>query len=383
MQNFKYKLYHKNKRNSRLGELIVTSNYIWNYALTIQKLSYRIYGKYLSVSQLQKFIAKKRKRNSYWMKLNSQTVQGVVQKLDESYQRFFNKLQKAPPKFKKIRQGGSIRFTQSGFKLEDNKFQINKVGTFRFHKSCEYYNVKQIVVKKSGDRYFICMSCDIQPKKLSRACNGTVGLDFGLITFATKDTGETIASPRFLFQQVDKYRSLSKRLSKKQKGSNNRRRARKHLNNFHYHISCQREDWQWKLAHELCKSYDVICIEDLCLKGWIRLWGRKVSDLALGSFIQKLQYIATKYDTRVVKVVRFYASSHICSACEKKLDRKLLKSERSWTCPCCGVNHDRDVNAAINIKRQGIASLCDVKHTQRKTLRKARRSVEAQGIPAI
>lgn len=92
-------------------------------------------------------------------------------------------------------------------------------------------------------------------------------------------------------------------------------------------------------------------------------------------------HIATKYDTKIVKVDRFYASSHICSACEKKLNRKLLKSERSWTCPCCGAVHDRDTNAAINIKGQGIASLCEVKPTQRKTLCKARRSVEAQRIP--
>ena len=383
MQNFKYKLYQNNKRNTRLNELIVTANYIWNYALSIQRLSYRLYGKYIDISQMQKFIAKKRKRNPYWQKLNSQTVQGVIQKLDESYQRFFNKLQKTPPKYKKVRRDGSIRFTQSGYKLEGNKFKINKIGAFRFHKSRDYENVKQIVVKKSGDRYFICICCDIQPKKLSRVCNGTVGLDFGLMTFITKDTGKSIESPRFLFQQFDKYRSLSRKLSKKQKGSNNRQKARKHLNNFHYKVSNQRDNRQWELAHQLCKNYSVICIEDLCIKGWVRLWGRKASDLAISSFIQKLEYIATKYDTVVKKVDRFYASSHICSVCEKKLDRKLLKNERSWTCPSCGANHDRDTNAAINIKRQGIASQCEVKPTKRKTLSKARRSSEAQRIPTL
>jgi len=383
MQNLQYQFYRKNKRNCRIGELIVTANYIWNYALSIQKLSYRLYGKYININQMQKFIAKKRHRNPYWMKLNAQTVQGVVQKLDASYQRFFLKLQKAPPRFKKVRRDGSIRFTQTGFKLKDNKFTINKIGTFRFHKSRDYHNVKQIIIKKSGDRYFICMSCDIQPKKLSRACSGTVGLDFGLMTFITKDTGETIESPRFLFQQFDKYKSLSRKLSKKQKGSSNKRKARKHLNNFHYRTTRQRDDWQWKLAHELCKAYDTICIEDLCLRGWVRLWGRKVSDLAIGSFIQKLQYVATKYDTTVTKVDRFYASSHICSVCETKLDRKLLKGEREWACGSCGTVHDRDTNAARNIKRQGIVSMHDVKHTQHKTLRKARRSVEVQRIPSL
>jgi len=105
--------------------------------------------------------------------------------------------------------------------------------------------------------------------------------------------------------------------------------------------------------------------------------------LAISSFILKLQYIATKYGTVVKKVDRFYASSHICSACNEKLDRKLLKSERSWKCPFCGAIHDRDENAAINIKGQGIASLCEVKPTKRKTLRKIRRTSETQRIPVL
>jgi putative transposase len=350
MLNFRYRI--KELETGQLDELMITSNCIWNYALMLQRKSYKWYGKYIPCSKLCSYIAKKRKRNPYWMKLNSQSVQGIVQALDESYQRFFHKLQKRPPKFKRWSSDTSIRFTQSGYSIDNDVFKFNKIGSFRFLKHRPYPTdkVRQVRLKRYNNRFYVIVTCDVVPKQLVRNCNGEAGIDFGLKNFITLDNGETIESPRFLFANARKLRRLSQRLSRKQKGSNRREKAKRQLANFHAHVSWQRDDWQWKTAHDLCKTHSKISIEDLCITGWIAMWGRKASDLAVGSFIKKLKHVAGKYGTEIVVVDRFYPSSHICHCCGSKLDRKLGFEERTWQC-VCGVAHDRDVNAAINIKQ--------------------------------
>ena len=124
---------------------------------------------------------------------------------------------------------------------------------------------------------------------------------------------------------------------------------------FAKRIRNRRDDWQWKTCHDLCCRYDTICIEDLSLLGMTRLWGRKVNDLAFGAFVQKLEHVASKYGTMVVKVDRFYPSSKTCSVCQY-VNEHLSLRDRHWTCPECGASHDRDLNASVNILRQGIAS---------------------------
>jgi len=351
MLNFKYRIL--DKETKQLDELIVTSNCIWNYAIMLQRKYYEWTGKYISCTKMCSFIAKKRKRNPYWQKLNSQSVQGIIQKLDESYQRFFKGVQKRPPKFKNRFDDTSIVFKQCGYSIENDVFVFNKVGSYKFikHRAYPKDKVRTVRLKRYNNHFYVVITCDCDPKPLARNCNGEAGVDFGLKTFITLDSGEKVESPRFLFKNAKKLRKLSKVVSRRKKGSNRRKKAVQRLSNFHAHVAWQRDDWQWKLAHSLCKQYAIIKIEDLCLLGWVRLWGRKASDLALGGFINKLEFIASKYGTLIIKVDRWYASSHICSACGHKLDRKLGLQEREWQCPVCGVVHDRDVNAAVNIKQ--------------------------------
>jgi putative transposase len=353
MLNFRFRI--KDRDTEQLAELIVTANCIWNYALMLQRKHYEWYGKYLSSTKLQAYIAKKRKRNPYWRKLNSQSVQEIVQRLDASYQRFFKGIQKRPPQFKGRYDDGSFCFKQCGYSIDNDRITVNKIGTYRFLKHRAYLKgkPKTVRVKKYNNRFYVIFCCECLPASCTRACNGTVlvaGIDFGLKTFITLDDGTLIEAPRFLFKNAKKLRKLSKVVSRHKKGSNRRRKAVIKLANFHAKVKQQREDWQWKLAHQLCKQYAIIKIEDLCLLGWTKLWGRKANDLAIGSFILKLQYVATKYGTEVVKVPRWYPSSHLCSGCGHKLDRKLGFNEREWQC-VCGVAHDRDVNAAKNIKQ--------------------------------
>ena len=157
--------------------------------------------------------------------------------------------------------------------------------------------------------------------------------------------------PHFTDKGYSKFKKLQRRLSKKAKDSNNREKARLKVAKHQQHIANQRRDYFHKLSNELAKKYEYIFIEDLNMKAMQMMWGRKVSDLAFSEFVNILEY-----KTNVTKIDRFYPSSKTCSNCGfvlKELDLKI----REWSCPSCGAKHQRDVNAAINIKRVGASTL--------------------------
>jgi putative transposase len=182
------------------------------------------------------------------------------------------------------------------------------------------------------------------------------GFDFGLKTFLTCSDGTTIESPQFLKQSLNSIAKASRHHSKKLKGSSNRERARKNLVRKYEDISNRRRDWFWKLAHELTNKFDVLCFETLNLKGMHRLWGRKISDLAFGEFIQILEWVAKKKKKRVVFIDQWYPSSKTCSGCGHVLE-SLNLSIREWRCPSCGSVNGRDANASQNICAVGASTV--------------------------
>ena len=162
-------------------------------------------------------------------------------------------------------------------------------------------------------------------------------------------------SPLFFKKYQNKIRKLNKRLSNAKKGSNNRRRRLFELQQTYRKINDLRSDFQWGLAHQLCKQYDYIFIEDLNIEGMKRLWGKKVSDLSHSSFIDKLTYVASKYGVTIHKIDKWYPSSKTCECgC---INKGLSLRDRTWVCPSCGAVNDRDILAARNILRKGISEL--------------------------
>ena len=351
MYNISFKAYN-NKKLKQIHQKINTSAWIWNYCISLQKRYYSLYGGYINANRLQKHIAKLRNKNPKWKELNSQSVQEICQRVDESYKRFFKGLAKRPPKFKKAKHFNSFVLKQSGWKIEDNILTINK-RRYKFSKSRNYENIKRIVVKRNklGEIFFI-LCCDLKPIKYERVGNATIGIDFGLKTLLTLSNGQEIQSPEFFKSNLKAIKSLNRQLSKKKKGSKNRRKALKNLQRVHINISNKRDDYEWKLAHELCKNNSFIAIEDLNIEAMKRLWGRKVSDLSFSSFVLKLEQVANKYNTVVQKVDRWFASSKTCTC--GVVNKELKLSDREWVCSSCGEIHSRDLLAANNILRQGI-----------------------------
>ncbi len=165
----------------------------------------------------------------------------------------------------------------------------------------------------------------------------------------TASDGNDIEAPLFFKQNASALAKANRNLARKQRGSNNRKRAKLALERLHEKTANQRNDFHWKLANYLVGEYADICIEDLNLKGMQKLYGRKINDLGFANFVKILEYKASRTGSKVLKVDRFYASSQECSSCGfKNIQTKDLRV-RHWTCPNCGNAHDRDRNAATNI----------------------------------
>ena len=369
MITYEYNIY-RNRHLSLIDMMLLECCFVWNHSLALQKRYYRIYGKYIDKVKMKKHFAK---RICKRLKLlHSWTIQEVIDRLDDAYQRFFKKLAKRPPKFKKPENFCSLVFRGAsgvgGYILNGNTLLIRKhKRLFKFSFSRKYEgNVKQIRIKrrKTG-KYSLYITTDHSVANTKRKThNGaSIGLDFGLKMYLMGSDGTKIESPRFFKQSEKKIKRLSRKVSKAKKGSNNRKKKKLELSKAYEKISNQRRDWQYKLANQLCRKYDYIYIEDLNLNAMKSLWGKKISDLSHSSFISILKHVASKYGVDVYKIDRWYPSSKTCQC--GYVYKELSLRERNWVCPKCGSRNDRDLNAAKNILRRGIYELESQSKTSR------------------
>ena len=368
MKTFKFKLY-QHKRNKKLHTTINAASSIYNHCIALYKRYYAMFGKSLSSSKLKAHIAKKRRSNKYWQLLGSQAVQDVIERIERAYKLFFKHHSKGarPPNFKKRRKYKSFTLKQAGYKfLEEGRIRIGGQ-VYRYWNSRDIVGkVKTVTVKRNPlGELFIFVVTDAVDEHQQPMTGKSAGFDFGLKTFLTVSDGSTVESPLFLKAGLTKLKSASRKLSKTQKRSNGRNKARLNLARQHDKVVNQRTDWFWKLAHELTDQYDQLFFETLNLKGMQRLWGRKVSDLAFREFLSILEHVAFKKGKTVAYINPWYPSSKTCSCCGHVLD-SLSLDVRVWRCPSCQSVNDRDGNAAINIKRVGISTLAlgDVRQAQ-------------------
>ena len=363
MKTYKFKLY-SNHSNHELHKTIEGHASVWNHCVALQRRYYALYGKYISKFRLMKHIGKlkKRCRFAHWTQLPSQAVQDVVARIDKAYKAMFEARAKGQkwgrPRFKPRRRYKSFTLTQAGWELlPGNCVKIGK-RIYRYFKSRDICGTpKRCTIKRAavGDVY-ICVLTDHVEPGLNRAMTGKIaGFDFGLKRYLTGHNGHDIESPQFFKRSLNAIKRASCKHSTKRKGSHNRQRAQLHLARKHRTIEHQRNDFHWKLVHQLTDEYDEIRLEDLNLQGMKALWGRKVSDLAHGEFVQKLVYIAAKKGVKITFIDRWYPSSKTCSACGA-VNEALNLRDRTWQCPSCHMQLDRDRNAAVNIYRVGAST---------------------------
>lgn len=364
IRTYKFKLYDC-KKNKNLHDLTNLSGIIWNHCIALHKRYYSLYGRSLNKFKLEKHINKisKLKKFSHFRLVANATRSDIVRRIDKSYKQFFrnikNKNKCSPPKFQKVKKYKSFSFKREGdgWKLlEGNKIRI-RGKVYSYFKSREIpENTKTLTVKRDsiGD-FYIYIVCIEDIEIPDRQGKSFVGVDFGLKTFLTLDNGEQIDSPLFFKQSLIEIRRLNKELSSKKLGSSNRGKAKRKLAKAHMKIANRRRYWFYELTHQLTDRYDALFFEDLNMTGMVKLWGRKVSDLARSEFMDVLQHVAKKKGVYVGLVDRFFPSSKTCSECGC-LTEKLDLNVREWRCDDCGALHDRDINAAKNILREGTSS---------------------------
>ena len=369
MKTYKYQFGHQSNC-IRIGNLLDDMWQVHEYFHKWQRQRYKDGLPYANYNAMSAHLTDlKGTTHPHWNALPSQAIQEELRRIDAAYVRFFKKLG-GRPKIKKRHKLKSITLKQTGWELKNNritlsfrkwnpktrKWQFDKV-CYTFHKHRQWHgSIRRITIKRDncGD-YWLYIITDYTDMKRLPTTGKSVGADFGMKdAFLTLSNGEKIQSPQFLKQSLNELRSLNKSLSRKVKGSNGWWWCVRQIARLYRKITNQRRDWHWKLATYLCEQFDTIVLETLNLDGMKRLWGRKVSDLAFYQFVEILKYKCQKHKREFVQVGQWTPTTKPCSDCGYH-NENLTLSDRQWTCPDCGSHHDRDINAAINILRAGIA----------------------------
>ena len=363
-RTYKYQI-REHPQNMRLGNMLDALCDVHNHFLKLENRYYRIYGKYAGRYRLQPHLTKLLERtHQHWAWIPRDTLDAVIIRLHLAWERFFDFPKVGKPKYKRKGRYRSAKF-QSAYLLEEGRVRISfkewdepseclkfNKRWFSFHQHRLWKgNVRYLqILRDAVGTYWLYVVTDDTSKEVLPATGESVGADFGMETYLTLNTGEKIQSPQFLKQSLTELRKLYKSLSRKVKGSNNWWRCVQEIARLCRHIASQRRDWHFKLATDLCKRFDLIATETLNLDGMKRLWGRKVSDLAFGSFVEILAYKCFKHNRDFRQVGQWTATTKPCSDCGYH-NKNLSLSDREWRCPECGSHHDRDINAAINILR--------------------------------
>ena len=391
MRTDKYQI-REHPQNKRIGNLLDDLDDVHNHFLALEKRYYRRYGLYAGRFRLQPHLTKLLQRtHNHWAWIPRDTLDQVIVRIHIGYERFFDWIENGrrgrrvgPPKFKRKGRRRSAKF-QTGYKIfeerPDGKPSKVPKGTVRlsfkewdpikekfvfkrrnilYHHHRDWKgNVRYVqILRDAVGTYWLYVATDNASKEVLPATGESVGADFGLNIYLTLNTGEKIQHPQPLKQSLNELRKLNKALSRKVKGSGNWGRAVRELARLYRNIANQRRDWHYKLATDLCRRFDLIATETLNLDGMKRLWGRKVSDLAFGEFVEILKFKCFKHKRELRQVGQWTATTKPCSACGFH-NENLTLNDRQWTCPECGSHHDRDINAAINILRGCLGPLVE------------------------
>ena len=362
-KSFKVRIYPTQEQQILLEKSFGASRFIYNHFLKLKQYLYQEFNIKITYNHMSKMLTEL-KRQKFWLTVPDKcALQNTLKDLDNAYKKFYNGF--GYPKFKKKDGKNSYRTNQC-MKINNSFISVPKIGLLRYKDKykLEEENILKIynitISKDTIGHYYASISAEVYIPHFEKT-NQNVGIDLGLKEFAIFDTGEKIHNPRILKHLEKKYRKLAKAVSRKQLKSNNRNKARIKLAKFHEKIINIRKDFLHKLSTQLIKEYDIICVEDLCFKGFMKSNNAKsYQDVSQSEFVRQLEYKTNWYGKTISKIDRWFPSSQLCSECGyKNPDIKNLEI-REYDCPECGTHHDRDINAAINILREGLRILEEI-----------------------
>lgn len=365
----KIKLKPNNVQATYFARASGTARFAYNWALAEWNRQYEAYKTdpllpRPSEAALRRQLNSIKKDQFPWMlEVTKNAPQMAIIQLGVAFKNFFAGTAKYP-QFRK--KGSHDRFTLSNdqFQIDGSRIRIPKLGWVRMRETLRFAGkIISATISRVADHWFVSIAVDtFDNSHLPKTENqGAVGVDLGISTLATLSTGECIIGPKAHKASLQRLRRLNRSLSRKVKGSNNRNKAKMKVARLHAAISNQRKDALHKLTSGLTQRFDRIGIEDLNVKGMMnnRHLSRAVADMGFYEFRRQLDYKAQTRGAQVVVADRWFASSKICSNCGIKHECLTL-AVRGWTCSYCGKQHDRDINAAINLKNLAVSSTVSV-----------------------
>lgn len=377
-RGFKYRIYPNACQRDQIARTFGCCRFVYNRALDVKKTAYAKTGKTVSWTELSQMLPVwKRDPETAWLaQADSMALQQSIRNLDHAYKNFFRRVRKGEkpgfPKFKSRRHSRQSYRTNGGKVIDCNHIVLPKLGTVRAKVSRPLQGrILSITISlDAAGRYFATFLCTDVPAKKASATNQEVGIDLGIGMLATLSDGTKVRNPHHLKKYERKLAQEQRRLSRRkgarrgEKPSNRYVKQRKKVARIHAKIAYARTDTLHKVTTMLADENQVLCMEDLNVKGMMQNshLAKALSHVSFGEFARLLEYKCIERRRIFVKVSRFYPSSKTCSSCGHKLDALPL-SVRSWNCPVCGAHHDRDINAARNILTEGKRILSNTEGT--------------------
>ena len=355
-RTYQFELLPNKEQKTLLDKHFGCVRYIYNHFLNERKEQYQAdkktdnyYGQCITLTKLKK------EEDTIWLKeVNSQTLQFALRCLDTAYVNFFRG-NAMFPRFKSKRKKNTFTVPQHTKVINGRIYAPKFKGGIKvnIHREIKGVVGKFTISKTSTDKYFVSVLTKQEYKPLDKT-GKSVGIDLGLKDFAITSDGIKFKNNRYTKKYERSLKIAQQHFSRKQKGSNSSERQRRKVALIHDKISNTRQDVLHKISYEIVKNYDLICLEDLNVKGMIknRKLAKHISDASWGKFVEFLQYKANWNDKQVVKINRFYPSSKTCNVCGW-INQDLNLSTREWTCDN-GHTLDRDLNASINILNEGL-----------------------------
>ena len=359
----KYRLYPTQNQKELLSQSFGNVRWLYNYLLNLNIETYKNTGKGLSRNQMQLLLPSlKKNEETIWLaKTYSQCLQVVCLHLSEAYRNFFQK-RAGFPQFKSKHKKQSLTFPQN-VRLEDNSIKFPGIGSIYTKISLRpagFVKTVVITMNQVGQYHASVLFDDGKPtpKPIANGKNKAIGIDLGLTHFAITSDGSKFNNPKWIKNHEKNLKIKQQKLSRKVKGSNNRNKARRQVAVVSLKIANCRADYQHKLSRRIINENQVIVVENLAVSNMVknRKLSLAISQVGWGQFLTMLKYKAEQEGKVYLEIDRFFPSSKTCNVCLNQVS-SLPLLQRNWDCNSCHTHHDRDINAAINIREEGLRIL--------------------------